>query len=201
MADKYQTVMSADLHGKNRKLLFDSIKNFSFPNNIVVDPYERMIFFVSNYAIYTSDLSGENVTMVLLEGNYPGEVGRGVRCVALDRANRKLYFSGRNFEEADTMFYLARANYDGSEVEDFNTTGVGDVYSMEVLGDTLYFAQHTEEVCHDEVLSVKTTSRERFTPRKIFVPSLCKSNMWGIKVLHPCVQRHPNDKYCSDFYI
>lgn len=135
---------------------------------------------MNNHVVYKSDLDGGNLEVFPIESNNPGEEERGVRTIALDRANKQLYFSGEELKEKANSHYLARVDYGGfEEVQEFDMSGLNDIFSMDIFGDTLYFAHYKNEGyaklnrCQDEIMSVSTNFSDKAGPHIIFEPKLC----------------------------
>jgi len=142
MSTRHQTVEVAELDGGNRTLLIDNVPEMKFPNNIVVDPYKRLIFFVANNTIYKSGLEGTNLTKLDLQDGKT----KAVRCLTLDSATRRLFFTGKldNVRRP----YIASSDYDGNVVQylDIGNLDWVDVYGVAVFRDVVYFAHYAPQL-------------------------------------------------------
>ncbi|XP_054269917.1 uncharacterized protein LOC128991164 [Macrosteles quadrilineatus] len=189
--------MKSDLEGGNQKIVVQNSTtyNFTFPNNIVVDPCKGLVFFVSNYAVYQIESKNGDITQVEVDGNEAGVRERGVRTIALDRINEYIYIAGEENEsigeETENTHYLAKVAYDGSDIKEFPMKGMGDIFSMDVFNGTLYLAEYKSEgVVHstEHLLSVSTTISEKLSTTKLFVPWKYYQSIYNVKMYGPRIQ-------------
>ncbi|XP_054265198.1 uncharacterized protein LOC128988041 isoform X2 [Macrosteles quadrilineatus] len=184
-----QRIIKSDLDGENQKIVVQNSRtySFTFPNNIVVDPCNGLVFFVSNYAVYKIESNGD-IKQIEIDGNHPGERERGVRTIALDRTRKYIYISGEEIKVADNTHYLARVRYDGSHIKEFPMKGMSDIFSMDVFDDTLYCAEFKPEV-EERLLSVSTTISDKLSPTKLFVPRRYYQSIFDFKIYGPRIQK------------
>ncbi|XP_054289919.1 low-density lipoprotein receptor-related protein 4-like [Macrosteles quadrilineatus] len=193
LSDKHQTVESASLDGANRTLLFDNVQNITFPNNLAVDPYAGYLFLVSNHSVFRADLDGANLTRLQL----PAEDTRGVKCLALDLRQRRVYYSGKEGNPLSGIPYIASCNYEGGEGRDHPLAYKwNDIFALDVFRDTLYFASYRPKL-PDKLYSVDLT-QAKLTPKYLQTVDTTNGDLWSIRIYHPGVQQDPRGKNCSD---
>jgi hypothetical protein len=134
---------------------------------------------VNNHVIYKLSLNESGVTHIVLDGNDPGIEERGVKTIALDRRNRKIYFFGRNLEFSDKPYYLAYVDYNGSDkIIKIDLSESNEIYSMDIYGETLYFANYMSKgynrtSCPDSIMSIPTNISHPPRLETLFVPAHC----------------------------
>ncbi|XP_054273847.1 low-density lipoprotein receptor-related protein 1B-like isoform X2 [Macrosteles quadrilineatus] len=179
MSHTAEVIEVSDLDGGNRTTLVSSGLTFNWNlDNIAVDPYAGLLFYVSNDSIFRMNLDGSNNTQI----NLTNDGKRGVYVLTLDTHKRRIFYTSWDLEEVTP--YVESCDYEGKDGKD---VPIGDrfseIHAIAVFKDTVFFG-HFKRGQYDEVWSVDLSNP---VPTPVLVQSVDKGFL-GLNVYHPDVQ-------------